>query len=158
MIFLASKLSRVAIISASNLKKHNSIRTMGDRIYYFFWHQNSQMRALICCIIGIFAWVILHHLYSWQIALTSAWIMLLSAYLFAQAIVIFTANGLRTQQRVSQYQPDGRLLLTITIVSAILGNVFLGVILTEIGNRNTTEIRIVIALSLRRQPRALPLR
>jgi len=126
----------------------NKRSSMVNRIYRFFWRQNSQDRATICFILGLVTWVVVHHWHSWQIALLSAWVVSLGNYLIAQAVVILTANASLTEQRVSQYQPHNWIPLTTAIVIALMSNIILGLLLTEIGHRDSMEARIVIALSV----------
>ncbi|PZV12845.1 MAG: DUF1345 domain-containing protein [Pseudanabaena sp.] len=139
-------------ISLSNFSKepagHDMNNVMNNPIYQFFWSQNTKQMAIRCSILGLFVWLPIYHWYSWQIAMVCTWIASLGTYLFAQGILIFSANGVRTQQRASQYKPKGWVPLTIAIVASLLGNVFLGGLLTEVGNRNSAEARMVIALSV----------
>jgi uncharacterized membrane protein len=121
---------------------------MGNRIHYFFWRQTTRDRAIICLILGLIVWMVVYRWHPWQIALLSAWIVSLGNYLMAQAVVILSANGSRTQQRVSQYKPNGWAPLTTAILVALVSNIILGLLLTEVGHRSTFEARIVIALSV----------
>lgn len=59
-----------------------------------------------------------------------------SSYLLLLGTVIISADGPKTQQRVSKTDPNAIALLILLTVVTLLSNIFVGIILTSVGVRN----------------------
>ena len=74
--------------------------------------------------------------------------MALGLYLTLLGVVIFTADAVRTQERISQVDPTRWFLLIVLSLVALLGNISVAVILTAVGQRSAAHARLFLGLSV----------
>jgi len=70
------------------------------------------------------------------------------SYLLLLGTVIISADGPKTQQRVSKTGPNAVALLILLTVVTLLSNIFVGIILTSVGNRSQCRVQLLIGFSL----------
>ena len=63
-------------------------------------------------------------------------------------IVIFTADAVKTRERISQVDPTRWFLLIVLSLVALLGNMSVAIILTAVGQRPTAHFRLFLSLSV----------
>lgn len=58
--------------------------------------------------------------------------------------VIISADGPKTQQRVSKTDPNAIALLILVTVVTLVSNIFVGIILTSVGSRSHSHVQLLI--------------
>jgi uncharacterized membrane protein len=122
---------------------------MKERISRFAWELHDRRRSALSVFLGAVAggigwkWLGL----GGRVAFLAGWILALTIYLFLLGIVIFHADGAMTRQRVSRDEPNRVFLLIVLIIVALLGNISVGVILSE-GHKDLGQARLLVGLSV----------
>jgi uncharacterized membrane protein len=86
--------------------------------------------------------------WGWEVSFLCAWIIMLTSYLVLLIIVIFTADAVRTRQRISDVDPTRWFLLIVLALVALLGIMSVGIILTAVGQRSAPHFHLLLILSV----------
>jgi uncharacterized membrane protein len=123
---------------------------MKERFFDFVWNLHDRRRALICGSLGLVAAVLAYRLlgWKWEFSFLVGWILALASYLVLLGIVIFTANGPMTQERVSKDEPNRMALMALTVFASLFGTVIVGFLLTAVGKHSLVHSRLLLTLSV----------
>jgi uncharacterized membrane protein len=123
---------------------------MRESLFNLVWNLHDRRRAVICISSGIAVAVLVNWLlgWGWETSFLVGYIQGLSSYLVLLGIVIVSANGPMTQQRVSKDEPKRRALLILTILVSILGTGIVGVLLTAVGKHSLGHSRLLLIMSV----------
>lgn len=102
----------------------------------------------MCGCIAVLVTVSLFRWKGWEIACISGWIVGVSSYLLLLGTVIISADGPRTQQHISKTDPNATVLLILLTVVILLSNIFVGIILTSVGDRPHSHIQLLVGFSM----------
>jgi uncharacterized membrane protein len=123
------------------------VKKLRSSFYHFAWNIHDGKRAVLCGSFGVLVTAILFRRLGWEIASILGWICWVGSYLLLLGIVIVSADGSRTQQRVSRDNPNTLVLLILLVVTTFISNIFVGIILTSVGNRTHGHTQVLIVLS-----------
>jgi uncharacterized membrane protein len=123
---------------------------MRERLFQFVWELHDRSRAGICIIFGVGVAVLDNQLlgWKWETSFLVGWILGVGGYLVLLGIVIVSADGPMTQQRVSKDEPNRVALLVMTVFLSIFGTGIVGVVLTAVGKHSTGHSRLLLVLSV----------
>ncbi len=123
---------------------------MKERLFDFAWNLHDHRRALICGSLGLVAAVLAYRLlgWKWEFSLLVGWILALASYLGLLVIVIFSADGPMTQERVSKDEPKRMALMALTVFVSIFGTVVVGFLMTAVGKHSLGHSRLLLTLSV----------
>src|SRR5208337_3837074 len=98
---------------------------MKERLFHFVWNLHDRRRALVCGSLGLVAAVLDYRLlgWMWEFSFLVGWILALGSYLVLLGIVIVSADGPMTQERVSKDEPKRMALMAMTIFVSLFGTV-----------------------------------
>jgi uncharacterized membrane protein len=85
---------------------------------------------------------------KWETSFLAGWILGVGSYLVLLGIVIVSADGPMTQQRVSKDEPNRMALLLLTVFLSIFGTGIVGVLLTAVGKHSLEHSRLLLILSV----------
>jgi uncharacterized membrane protein len=120
------------------------------RLFHFVWNLHDRRRALICSSLGLVAAVLAYRLlgWMWEVSFLMGWILWLASYLVLLGIVIVSANGPMTQERVSKDEPKRMKLTVLTVSMSIFGTAVVGFLLTAVGKHSLGRSRLLLTLSV----------
>ncbi len=123
---------------------------MKERLFHFAWNLHDHRRALICGSLGLAAAFLAYWLlgWKWEFAFLVGWILAISSYLVLLVIVIFSADGPMTQERVSKDEPNRMALMVLTVFASLFGTVVVGFLLTAVGKHSLGHSRLLLTLSV----------
>ncbi len=123
---------------------------MKERLFHFAWNLHDRRRALICGSLGLAAAILACRLlgWLWEFSFLVGWILALASYLVLLGIVIFSANGPMTQERVSKDEPNRMALMVLTVFASLFGTVVVGFLLTAVGKHSLGHSRLLLTLSV----------
>ncbi|MGD0218090.1 MAG: DUF1345 domain-containing protein [Desulfobaccales bacterium] len=123
---------------------------MKARLFQFVWNLHDRRRALICSSLGLVVSVLSCWLlgWMWEISFLAGWILWLGCYLFLLGIVIVSADGPMTQERVSKDEPQRMKLMVMTVFFALFGTGVVGFLLTAVGKHSHSHSRLLLTLSV----------
>jgi uncharacterized membrane protein len=123
---------------------------MKERLSHFVWNLHDRRRAGICFSLGIGVAVLFNQFlgWNWETSFLSGWILGLGSYLVLLGIVIVSADGPLTQQRVSKDEPNRVALMVLTVFASIFGTGIVGVLLTAVGKHSLGHSRLLLGLSV----------
>jgi len=124
--------------------------TIREYLFKFAWSLNDRKRAIICGSLGVGLGILINRLegWTWQLSFLLGWILATSSFLILQAVVLVNADGLMTQERVSNVKLDRRGLMMLTIFLSIFGTGTVGQLLTAVGKNPLGHSRLMVQLSL----------
>ncbi|MFI5329543.1 MAG: DUF1345 domain-containing protein [Desulfobaccales bacterium] len=123
---------------------------MPERLFQFVWNLHDRRRAGISVALGVGVAVLDSQLlgWKWETSFLAGWILGVGGYLVLLGIVIVSADGPMTQERVSKDEPNRMALLVMTVFLSIFGTGIVGVLLTAVGKHSTGHSRLLLALSV----------
>ena len=123
---------------------------MRESWFNFVWNLHDRRRAGICISLGVAVAVLVNQLLGWrgETSFLSGWILGLGSYLVLLGIVVFSADGPMTQQRVSKDEPNRMALLVLTILVSIFGTGIVGLLLTAVGKHSLGHSRLLLVMSV----------
>jgi uncharacterized membrane protein len=87
---------------------------------HFLWSLRDRQRTLICAPLGIGVGILGWKVFGWEEeAILVGWIIGVGSYLVLLGSVVFMADGLMTQRRVSKDDPCPKYLLVVATVVAL---------------------------------------
>ena len=120
-----------------------------ENFHQFVWHLNDPKRAALCVPFGLGMFLLGRQWgWGWQVSFLAGWILALGLYLVLLGIVIFSADAIKTRERISQVDPTQLFLLIVLILVSLLGNMSVAVILTAVGQRPSGHARLFLSLSV----------
>jgi uncharacterized membrane protein len=116
----------------------------------FVWNLQVRRRVAIGASLGVGVAVLASQLLSWtwQISFLSGYIAGLGTYLVLLVIVILSADGPMTQQRVSKDGPKRMALMALIILVSIFGVGTVVQVLTAVGKHPLGHSRLLLVLSV----------
>ena len=126
------------------------IGKMKKRLFPLVWNLHDRRRALISRSLGLVAAVLTYWLlgWMWEVSFLVGWILWLGSYLFLLGIVIVSADGPMTQERVSKDEPQRMKLTVETVLFALFGTGVVGFLLTAVGKHSHGNSRLILTLSV----------
>jgi uncharacterized membrane protein len=123
---------------------------MKERLAHFAWNLHDRRRAGICVSLGVVVAVLVNQFlgWKWETSFLSGWILGVGSYLVLLGIVIVSADGPLTEQRVSKDEPNRMALLVLTVLVSIFGTGIVGVLLTAVGKHSLGHSRTLLAMSV----------
>ena len=123
---------------------------MKERLFPLVWNLHDRRRAFICSSLGLVAAVLTYWLlgWMWEVSFLVGWILWLGGNLFLLGIVIVSADGPMTQERVSKDEPQRMKLTVMTVFFALFGTSMVGFLLTAVGKHSHTNSRLLLTLSV----------
>jgi uncharacterized membrane protein len=123
---------------------------MRQSLFNFVWNLHDRRRAGICASLGAGVAVLVNQLLGWkgETSFLSGWILGLGSYLVLLGIVIVSADGPMTQQRVSKDEPNRIALMVLTVFASIFGTGIVGVLLTAVGKHSLGHSRLLLVMSV----------
>ncbi|MGP8050766.1 MAG: DUF1345 domain-containing protein [Desulfobaccales bacterium] len=121
-----------------------------ERLFQFVWNLHDHRRTLVCGVLGLAAAVLAYRLlgWKWEVSFLVGWILWLGSYQVLLGIVIASADGPMSQQRVSKDEPKRMQLTVVTVVMSLFGTVVVGYLLTAVGKRSLGHSRLLLTLSV----------
>jgi uncharacterized membrane protein len=121
-----------------------------ERLFHFAWNLHDRRRALVCGSLGLVAAVLAYRLlgWMWEVSFLVGWILCLASYQVLLGIVIVSADGPMTQERVSKDEPKRMALMMLTIFVSIFGTVVVGFLMTAVGKHSLGHSRLLLTLSV----------
>jgi len=119
-------------------------------LFNFAWSLNDRKRAVICGSLGVGLGILINRLvgWTWQLSFLLGWILATSSFLILQVIVLVSADGPMTRERLSNVKLDRRGLMMLTIFLSIFGTVIVGQLLTAVGKNPLGHSRLLVQLSV----------
>ena len=119
-------------------------------MFNFAWSLNDRKRAVICGSLGVGLGILINRLvgWTWQLSFLLGWILATSSFLILQVIVLVSADGPMTQERVSNVNLDRKGLMMLTVFLSILGTGIVGQLLTAVGKNPLGHSRLLVQLSV----------
>ena len=119
-------------------------------MFNFAWSLNDRKRAVICGSLGVGLGILINRLvgWTWQLSFLLGWILATSSFLILQVIVLVSADGPMTRERLSNVKLDRRGLMMLTIFLSIFGTVIVGQLLTAVGKNPLGHSRLLVQLSV----------
>jgi len=123
---------------------------MREYLFNFAWSLNDRKRAVICGSLGVGLGILINRLvgWTWQLSFLLGWILATSSFLILQVIVLVSADGPMTRERLSNVKLDRRGLMMLTIFLSIFGTVIVGQLLTAVGKNPLGHSRLLVQLSV----------
>ena len=123
---------------------------MREYLFNFAWSLNDRKRAVICGSLGVGLGFLINRLvgWTWQLSFLLGWILATSSFLILQVIVLVSADGPMTRERLSNVKLDRRGLMMLTIFLSIFGTVIVGQLLTAVGKNPLGHSRLLVQLSV----------
>ncbi len=123
---------------------------MKEWLFHFVWNLHDRRRAGICVFLGVGVAVLDNQFlgWKWETSFLAGWILGVGSYLVLLGIVIVSADGPLTQQRVSKDEPNRMALLLLTVFLSIFGTGIVGVLLTAVGKHSLGHSRLLLILSV----------
>ena len=120
---------------------------MPEWLFHFVWDLHDRSRAGICITLGVGVAVLDNQLlgWKWETCFLSGWILGLGGYLVFLGIVIVSADGPMTQQRVSKDEPNRMALMVLIVFLSIFGTGIVGVLLTAVGKHSLGHSRLLLS-------------
>ena len=120
-----------------------------ENFHQFVWQLNDPKRVAVCIPFGVGMFLLGGHWgWGWEVSFLAGWILALGLYLILLGIVIFSADAIKTRERISQVDPTRWFLLIVLSLVALLGNTSVAVILTAVGQRPAAHARLFLTLSV----------
>ncbi len=123
---------------------------MKEQVFQFAWNLHDRRRALVCGSLGLAAAVLPYRLlgWMWEVSFLVGWILWLGSYLVLLGIVIMSADGPMTQERLSKDEPNRMALMVLTVFASLFGTVVVGFLLTAVGKHSPGHSRLLLILSV----------
>ena len=123
---------------------------MREYLFNFAWSLNDRKRAVICGSLGVGLGILINRLvgWTWQLSFLLGWILATSSFLILQVIVLVSADGPMTRERLSNVKLDRRGLTVLIIFLSILGTGIVGQLLTAVGKNPLGHSRLLVQLSV----------
>jgi len=124
--------------------------TIREYLFKFAGRLNDRKRAIICGSLGVGLGILINRLegWTWQLSFLLGWILATISFLVLQAIVLVSADGPMTRERVSNVKLDRRGLMMLTIFLSIFGTGIVGQLLTAVGKNPRGHSRLLVQLSV----------
>ncbi len=119
-------------------------------LFNFAWNLHDRERAAICIPLGVATAVLVNRLlvWSWQLSFLCGLIMTMGSDLILRGLVIFSADGPMTRERVSQDEPNRKTLMVSIISLSILATGTVGQVLTAVSKHAQGQARVLLLLSV----------
>ena len=124
--------------------------TIREYLFKFAWSLNDRKRAFICGSLGVGLGILINRLedWTWQLSLLLGWILATISFLILQAIVLVSADGPMTEERLSNVKLDRKGLMMLTTFLSIFGTGIVGQLLTAVGKNPLGHSRLMVQLSV----------
>jgi uncharacterized membrane protein len=124
--------------------------TIREYLFKFAVSLNDQKRAIISGSLGAGLGILINRLegWTWQLSILLGWILATSSFLILQAIVLISADGPMTRERVSDVKLDRRGLMLLTVFLSIIGTGIVGQLLTAVSKNPLGHSRLLVQLSV----------
>ena len=124
--------------------------TIREYLFKFACSLNDRKRAVICGSLGAGLGILINRLvgWTWQPSFLLGWILATSSFLILQVIVLVSADGPMTRERLSNIKLDRRGLMMLTVFLSIFGTGIVGQLLTAVGKNPLRHSRLMVQLSV----------
>ncbi len=119
-------------------------------LFDFAWSLRDRRRAAVCISLGVVTAVLVYKLlgWTWELSFLCGLILTMSGELFFRGIIIFSADGRMTQERVSRDEPNRKALMVLIVSLSILGTGTVGQVLTAVGKHPQGQARVLLLLGV----------
>jgi uncharacterized membrane protein len=122
---------------------------MRKGLFNFAWSLHDRGRTAICVLLGVATTVLIDKLLglTWQLSLVCGLITAMGIDLILRGIVLFSADGPMTRERVSQDEPNRKALMVSIISLSLLATGAVGQVLTAVSKHPQGQARVLLVLS-----------
>ena len=119
-------------------------------LFSFAWSLHDRGRTAICILLGVAMAVLVARLsgWIWQLSLVCGLITAMGSDLILRGIVLFSADGPMTRERVSQDEPNRKALMVSIISLSLLATGAVGQVPTAVSEHPRGQGHLLLILSM----------
>jgi uncharacterized membrane protein len=120
---------------------------IGKKLYLFFFRLNEEERFILFVVLGVAIFIVLLDELNWELSFLISWLLSGSIYLLQVFLIVLKSDDQKTRQRASKLTPNTLILLVLTIIMTLFGNLSVGILLTYVNPRHLAHSRLLLGLS-----------